>query len=657
MMPGMSRGSRPLLLSWLLAGGLLRAGGLADETSPYLRALGATAPPWSAWSAATLAEAQRADRLLFVLAGPGRRADCGQPELALFDRADVTDALARSFLPVGIDVDERPELGDLLGTTLALVETEPGDESAALWAVLTPEGFPLAAGRARGDRGFVLGLAAHLDRLATEYGTRRGEARTRAGVLAARLREAQSSEKASGPLSRAVVERALEGLRVAAGPRGRVEERPFGPLRLLQAEAAAEDRAAGRLLAGTLDALAAAPAGACPARAADLAQRLRALALGYALSGQAPWRTAAEADAGRLLALRDGAGAVRAAAGDDRLFALDQGLAVGALAVTGARLGRADLVSAARATAEASLRQLGPAPALRRLSAGGTPRGAAVLADHAFLAEGLLDLAEATGESRWRDEAAALAEAALRRFGDPAGGFFESEAAHEPLPARPRSAYDGPRPAASAVLAGVLVRLAQATGQPQWRPLARSTVEGFLGDLQRAPRGVETLAAVAGELLGRAPRDASGPAPSGSASAASGPVRATLSLSPASARPGATLEARVTLDIAPGHSVNGHLPPTRDLYGLSLSVLEAGDLRPGTPLFPPAANVPRRFSREPIAGYQGRATLTLPLTAPRGATPGPRTLRVRLGFQACTESRCQPPDSLLLETTLAVTAP
>ncbi len=87
-----------------------------------------------------------------------------------------------------------------------------------------------------------------------------------------------------------------------------------------------------------------------------------------------------------------------------------------------------------------------PPPALRRLSAGGSPRGAALLADHAFLAEGLLDLAEAAGEARWRDEAAALAEAALRRFGDPAGGFFEGEAAHEPLPARPRSAYDGQRP-------------------------------------------------------------------------------------------------------------------------------------------------------------------------------------------------------------------
>lgn len=653
----MSLRSRLVLVTCLAsAAGPLLAGGLADETSPYLRALGATAPPWSAWSAATLGEAQRADRLLFVLAGPGRRGDCGAPELALFDRGDVADALARSYLAVGVDGDERPELADVLATALALVESEPGDDQAALWAVLTPEGWPLAAGRARGDRGFVLGFAAHLDRVAAEYGTRRGEARTRAGALAAQLREAQSSERPSGPLARAVVERSLDGLRVAAGPRGRVEERPFGPLRLLQAEAEAGQPQARRLLAGTLDGLAATPPGACPARAADLAQRLRALALGYALGGQAAWRSAAEADAARLLALRDATGSARAAAGDERSFALDQGLALGALAVAGAKLGRPDLVSAARATAEAALRQLGPAPALRRLSVAGAPRGAAVLADHAFLAEGLLDLAEATGEARWRDESAALAEAALRRFADPGGGFFESEAAHEPLPARPRSAYDGQRPAASAVLADVLLRLARATGQPQWRPLARSTVEGFLGDLQRAPRGVETLAAVAGELLGRAPQAAAPPAPAGAASAASGAVRATLAL-PAGARAGAQLEATVALEIAPGHSVNGHRPPTRDLYGLSLSVLESGDLKAGAVLFPPAADVPRRFSREPVAGYQGRAVLRLPLALPPGAAAGPRTLRLRLGFQDCTESRCQPPDSLLLEATLAVTAP
>ena len=656
--PGMSRALRTVApLALLLACRPLAAAGLGDETSPYLRALGATVPGWSAWGAATLAEAQRADRLLFVLAGPGRRSDCGRPELALFDRRDVADALGRSYLPVGVDTDERPELLDLLATALALVEAEPGETDAALWAVLTPEGWPLAVGRARGDRSFALGFAGHLDGLATEYGTTRGVARARAGVLAAQLRAAQSSEKAGGPLARDVVERALAGLRVAAGPLGRIDERPFGALRLLQVEASAGQVEARRLLTGTLDALAAAPPSACPARAADLGQRLRALSLGYALTGRGAWRTAAEAEAGQLLALRDDAGAFRAATDDERLFALDQGLAVGALALSGAKLGRADHVAAARAAAETALRQLGPATALRRLTAGGLPPGTALLADHAFLAEGLLELADATGEGRWRDEAARLAEAGLLRFGDPAGGFFESDAAHEPLPARPRSAYDGQRPAASAVMAGVLLRLAAATGQPHFQPLARSTLEGFLGDLQRAPGGVEAMAAVAAEVLGRGPAPSPTPGLTVSASAERGPVRATLALAPASVRAGGTLEARITLEVAPGHSVNGHQPPTRDLYGLSLSVLAAGELRPGTPLFPPAGNVPRRFSREPIPGYQGQVTLTLPLSVPRGAVPGPRAVRLRLGFQACTESRCQPPDSLLLEATAAVARP
>lgn len=645
----------PLLLLLLCSCTPLGAAGLGDQTSPYLRALAATTPSWSAWGAPALAEAQRSDRLLFVLAGPARRADCGRPELALVDRSDVADALSRSYLPLGVDGDERPELVDLLATSLALVETEPGEPGLALWAVLTPEGWPLAAGRARGDRAFVLGFAAHLDRLAGEYGTAtRGEARTRAGALAAQLRAAQASEKPAGPLTRAVVERALDGVRVAAGPRGRLDERPFGPLRLLQAEAEAGQVEARRLLTGTLDGLAVGAMPACPVRSADLAQRLRALTLGYALSGQAGWRAAAEASAERLLVLRDATGTFRAAADDERSFALDQGLAVGALALSGSRLGRPDHLAAARVAADATLRQLGPSAALRRLSLAGQPHGSAVLADHAFLAEGLLDLTEATGETRWRDEAAALCDAALLRFGDPAGGFFESEAAHEPLPARPRSAYDGERPAASAVLASVLLRLATATGRPEYRPLARSTVEGFLGDLQRAPRGLETLAAVAAELLGRAAAPGPTTVPPAAAEAEQGPVRAGLALVPDRSRAGGALEARVTLTIAAGHSVNGHRPPTRDLYGLSVSVLEAGDLTPGTPLFPPAGNVPRRFSREPIPGYQGRAVVTLPLAVPRGAAPGRRTVRVRLGFQACTESRCQPPDSLLLEATAEV---
>jgi uncharacterized protein YyaL (SSP411 family) len=187
------------------------------------------------------------------------------------------------------------------------------------------------------------------------------------------------------------------------------------------------------------------------------------------------------------------------AATDGRVFAGSNGLMIGALAASGAAGWGSDLDVARRAAA-AVLAGLGPAARLCRCARGSDPCAPALLDDHAFLAEGLLDLHEATREERWRTEAIALVEAAVARFWDvDQGGFYETDGRAEPTPSRIKTAHDGELPAGNAVLADVLHRLGRLTGSSRYSRLAERTIEAFAEPLARDPAGHATLALVAEE--------------------------------------------------------------------------------------------------------------------------------------------------------------
>src|SRR5207244_11966636 len=67
---------------------------------------------------------------------------------------------------------------------------------------------------------------------------------------------------------------------------------------------------------------------------------------------------------------------------DDRVCAAENGLAIGALALSGASLKRPEDVDAAVAAAGAVLARLGPGGALKRCARGATPEGVVSLEDY-----------------------------------------------------------------------------------------------------------------------------------------------------------------------------------------------------------------------------------------------------------------------------------
>ena len=162
---------------------------------------------------------------------------------------------------------------------------------------------------------------------------------------------------------------------------------------------------------------------------------------------------------------------------DDKALAAWNGLAIAALAEASVALGRSEYADAATGAAETILSGLRTADGrLLRSWKDGRGMHAAVLEDHADLAEGLLALYQATFEPRWFLAARDMAELIVTRFADPDGGWFDTADDHEALVARPKAIQDNAMPSGGAMAAVVLLRLAALTGERRYREPAETAV-------------------------------------------------------------------------------------------------------------------------------------------------------------------------------------
>jgi len=165
---------------------------------------------------------------------------------------------------------------------------------------------------------------------------------------------------------------------------------------------------------------------------------------------------------------------------DDKILASWNGLAISALAKAGLAFDRPDYVRAAARAATFVLASLGTADGgLRRSFAGGEARALGTLDDYAFVLAATLDLFEATGERAWLDRALGLAAQLERRFADPAGGYFATDAGGEQLWTREKPGEDGAEPSGNAVAIGALLRLAELTGDAGFRTRAERALAAF----------------------------------------------------------------------------------------------------------------------------------------------------------------------------------
>ncbi|MET7971982.1 thioredoxin domain-containing protein [Streptomyces mirabilis] len=203
----------------------------------------------------------------------------------------------------------------------------------------------------------------------------------------------------------------------------------------------------------------------------------------------------------RLLAAR----AERPAPGrDDKIVAAWNGLAVAALAETGAYFDRPDLVDAAIAAADLLVRvHMDDRARLSRTSKDGRAgANAGVLEDYADVAEGFLALASVTGEGVWLEFAGFLLDQVIMQFTDPeSGALYDTAADAERLIRRPQDPTDNATPSGWSAAAGALLSYAAQTGAEPHRTAAERALGVVKALGPRAPRFIGWGLAVAEALL------------------------------------------------------------------------------------------------------------------------------------------------------------
>jgi len=184
---------------------------------------------------------------------------------------------------------------------------------------------------------------------------------------------------------------------------------------------------------------------------------------------------------------------------DDKVVAAWNGLAIAALAETGALLDRPDLVTAAEEIAHLLLGthlvsdDAGAVRRLRRVSRDGVAGEApGVLEDYGDLAEGLLALYAVSGRADRFTAAGELLDVALDQFADPEGGFFDTaaDATDAAITAirRPQEPTDNAYPSGTSALAGALLSYAALSGSARHREAAERALATVTALGPAAPR-------------------------------------------------------------------------------------------------------------------------------------------------------------------------
>jgi len=352
---------------------------------------------------------------------------------------------------------------------------------------------------------------------------------------------------------------------------------------------------------------------------------------------------------------------------DDKVLTSWNGLMIGALARGGAVLGEPRYTEAAvRAARFITTTMKDGEGRLLRVFRRGEAGQRAFLEDHAFLADGLLDLQEATGDAAWLAAAEGVLDALLRGFQDPAtGGLFSTAHDAEPLLFRSQEPFDGAVPNDGAVAVRALLRLARARGGAgeRWLAAADRAIRAQGLAVEKAPAAVATLigALCLREALPSStgpgkglPRDPGAAAPTAAtptataglttATAADVSVSAWIEGGPLRTGAGATLRARVTL--APSIYVSA---PLESVSVTSNLAIEAGTVQASAP---ESALLP--YEDAPKALYRNGFELTAAITPRPGATAAKGVVRLALRYLACDEKSCRPARDLVVEVPVEV---
>lgn len=428
---------------------------LSDAVSPYLRSHADNPVDWFEWSPEAFAEAERRDVPVLVSIGYSTCHWCHVMARESFSDPELAGWLNERFVAIKVDREEHP---DVDASYMAAASAFTENLGWPLNVFVTPKGHPFYAGTyfppapVQGHPAFRQVLEAVVE----AWSDRRAEAEANGAHIAAAL--AKAGERSRGDLPHdfaPVVEKLAAYEDRARGGFGGAPKFPVATVLsflLDQPDAAARD-----LATRTLDTMAASEL-RDPVEGGFFRYATRAdwtephfermiydnatLLDVYARAGRVDVAdgvanfllTVLRQPSGAFASAQDSESVVDGKRVEGEYYRLDaaaralqpapavdakiltgwNGLAIGALARAGARLGRGEWVAAASEAADYLLENHLAGGVLKRASIDGRfSTATATLEDYGMFANGLVELALATGEVRFAVEARALVEACL----------------------------------------------------------------------------------------------------------------------------------------------------------------------------------------------------------------------------------------------------
>ncbi|MCO6510996.1 MAG: thioredoxin domain-containing protein [Aridibacter famidurans] len=173
---------------------------------------------------------------------------------------------------------------------------------------------------------------------------------------------------------------------------------------------------------------------------------------------------------------------------DEKVLTAWNGLMLAAFAEAAFVLKDDRYLIAAKKNADFLLSEMFEADDLLRTWKDGKAKLKAYIEDYANLADGLIELYQASGEERYLEAAKALAETMIAKYWDEdGGGFFFTASDHEELVVRTKDFNDNATPSGNSAAADVLLRLARIYGEERFERYARTVLRLVAPQVRRYP--------------------------------------------------------------------------------------------------------------------------------------------------------------------------
>lgn len=278
----------------------------------------------------------------------------------------------------------------------------------------------------------------------------------------------------------------------------------------------------------------------------------------------------------------------------------------------------------------------------------------AYLDDYAFLARGLIGLADATGEDRWLQNAKTLTDKMIELFWDDNnGGFFYTKEDAKQLIVRTKKPHDSAIPSGNAVAVTNLLLLDES-----YRNYVEKTLRSFARSMEESPSSFMHMLYA---LNGYFNLDDASPQEKPSTEVSILPQEplgelglgdSTQSLVTATAKiktpvKGKQIDVEVHVKIAKGWHINANPAGQDNLIPTTITVNKDAPIVISQAQYPKGKSVVFEFSPEAVNVYEGTFMIPLKIQQkPNTVIEKDIPIILKLDYQPCNETECSFPQTL-----------